>query len=306
MTAMSERRFVDRRAGQATLWVVALLVTVVLAGYQRRTGPTWPTSVKTTLAGQPVTGKFERTHAGPGGALITLEAPDREITGEVIWRRYPTDAPWTRQPMLRLGDGLAAELPHYPSSAKVEYEVRLTRGTERLNLPGTESVVLRYRGDVPVFVLLPHIMCMFLGLVIGLRAALGGVFGEENLQRHIPWLLVFMVPGGLVLGPLVQKYAFGALWTGWPVGEDLTDTKTLASVVGWVVAWGIVKSGPRLRRVSVLAAAALMIAVYLIPHSARGSQLDWSRLDATEATNPSTPNQAASPAEAAPAATRTP
>jgi hypothetical protein len=42
--------------------------------------------------------------------------------------------------------------------------------------------------------------------------------------------------GGLILGPPVQLEAFGALWTGWPFGADLTDNKTLIAVLAWVPA----------------------------------------------------------------------
>ena len=124
----------------------------------------------------------------------------------------------------------------------------------------------------------PHIVAMFLGLAVGVRALLGAVTGEKELRRFLPWALAMLVPGGLVLGPLVQKRAFGAYWTGWPVGDDLTDTKTLVSVVAWIVAWWLGRRWPRVQRAAVVVAASVMLAVYLVPHSARGSQLDWSKV----------------------------
>ena len=39
--------------------------------------------------------------------------------------------------------------------------------------------------------------------------------------------LLLLAVGGFILGPLVQNYAFGELWTGVPFGWDLTDNKTL-------------------------------------------------------------------------------
>ncbi|MCK7537691.1 MAG: hypothetical protein MZV63_45435 [Marinilabiliales bacterium] len=41
---------------------------------------------------------------------------------------------------------------------------------------------------------------------------------------------------GMILGPVVQKYAFGDLWTGIPFGWDLTDNKTLIAVFAWILA----------------------------------------------------------------------
>ena len=89
--------------------------------------------------------------------------------------------------------------------------------------------------------------------------------------------------GGLVLGPIVQKYAFGAYWTGWPFGEDLTDNKTLAMWLAWVVAVFVLgrrrDPADRVARWTVAAAAVVMLAVYLVPHSLRGSQLDYAKVE---------------------------
>ncbi len=81
----------------------------------------------------------------------------------------------------------------------------------------------------------------------------------------------------------MQQYAFGALWTGFPFGYDLTDNKTLimwivwavaCAVVGWKTTWN-----ERLARAIVLLATVVMLVVYLIPHSLRGSELDYSLVD---------------------------
>lgn len=275
-------RLADRRGVSALLWVLALVVTVALAAYQRLTGPTHPVRVKAEIGGAPIGGKLPRSHGGEGGALVALVVPDDGVSGELAWRRFPTDEPWIELPLRRLGDQLAAELPHQPAAGKLEYSLRLTREDEtRVIQLADGPIVIRFRGDVPAAVLLPHIMAMFLGLVIGVRALFGALLGERDLRRHLPWVLAFIVPGGLVLGPIVQKYAFDAYWTGWPFGEDLTDNKTLASVLAWAAAWLIARRWPQRpvwHRVAVLLAAVAMLAVYLIPHSARGSQLDWSKL----------------------------
>jgi len=274
-------RFVDRRRGSALLWVIALLVTFALAAYQRLTGPTHPVRVQAEVGGAPVTGQLPRSHGGEGGAIVSLVVPDPAVTGELAWRRFPTAEVWTETPLERLGDELVAELPHQPAAGKLEYGLRLARGgAARVIQQDDGPIVIRFRGDVPAAVLLPHIMAMFLGLVIGVRALLGALVNERDLARHIPWLLLFLVPGGLALGPIVQKYAFGAYWTGWPFGEDLTDNKTLASVLAWAAAWLVARrwpDRPARHRVAVAVAALVMLAVYLIPHSARGSQLDWSK-----------------------------
>ena len=40
----------------------------------------------------------------------------------------------------------------------------------------------------------------------------------------------------MILGPIVQYYAFGDLWTGIPFGWDLTDNKTLIALIFWILA----------------------------------------------------------------------
>lgn len=75
----------------------------------------------------------------------------------------------------------------------------------------------------------------------------------------------------MILGPLVQKYAFGAYWTGWPVGTDLTDNKTLIALIGWLAAALALRTVPR-PGVWIVLAAVLMLGVFMIPHSLRGSE----------------------------------
>jgi hypothetical protein len=72
--------------------------------------------------------------------------------------------------------------------------------------------------------------------------------------------------GGFPLGLLVSGYAFGQPWGGFPIGNDATDNKTLLAFLGWIIATLAVFRG-RNPRATVLAAAALMLFVYLVPHS---------------------------------------
>lgn len=262
------------------LLVVALAATVFVGGYQRRTGPSWPVPVDATLDGGTVTGELPRSHPGEGGAVVSLTAP-AGVTGEIEWRRYPTQDGWTHLTMEHRDGKLTAELPHQPPAAKLEYSVRLRKGDREAIFPPEEAAVIRYRGDVPAAVLLPHILCMFISLLFGVRAGLSALVGEARPGRFIPWVLGFLIPGGLALGPIVQKLSFGAYWTGWPFGEDWTDNKTLIVALVWIGAWLWLRRRPGVERAVVLLALAAMLVVYFIPHSMRGSELDWSQIDST-------------------------
>jgi hypothetical protein len=105
------------------------------------------------------------------------------------------------------------------------------------------------------------------------------------MHAHSWITLGLMTVGGMILGPIVQKYAFGAFWTGFPWGYDLTDNKTLIMCLVWIGACAVLGWKPRTPtptwrgRLAVLAAAVVMTGVYLIPHSLRGSELDYSAVD---------------------------
>jgi len=265
------------RALSIFLWVFAIVLTVVVAIYQRRTGPTYPISVKEDFAGAPVTGSLQRSYDGKDGAKVTLKVADPNVTGQVLWRLYPTNDEWQTLPMTQSADSLDVELPHLPAAGKLEYRVLLSAGQASVALPKTHPAVLRYRGAVPAPVLIGHVVTIFLGLLYGLRIGLAGIFGEAKPWRLGLHLMITSVMGGFLLGPLMQQYAFGALWTGWPVGEDLTDTKTLLTVVVWGLAWWLAIKKPSFGRIAAVISLALMLGVYLIPHSVRGSEIDWSK-----------------------------
>ena len=103
-------------------------------------------------------------------------------------------------------------------------------------------------------------------------------------MRKLAWVtLGLMTVGGLMLGPVVQEYAFGAFWTGVPFGWDLTDNKTLIMWLVWAAVCGLFvwkrATSERNERLSVIMAAVIMSVVYLIPHSLQGSELDYDALD---------------------------
>lgn len=266
----------------AALWFGALAMMVSAAAWQRRTGPTYPRHGHVVLAGHDVAWRLVRSATSGEPFLVDVPAPSG-FSGRVRYRRYPTSEPFTELEMKREGPTLAALLPTQPPAGKLEYSVVLSAAGGVTQLPPDGPVVMRFKGDVPASVLLPHVVMMFFGMLIGVRAALAAAFARPEARRYA-WVTVVLIGlGGLALGPIVQKHAFGAFWTGWPLGEDLTDNKTLVMWLAWVAAaWVLSRRevNDRAVRIAVALAAAVMIAVYLVPHSLRGSQLDYSRLGA--------------------------
>lgn len=256
-----------------TLWLFATLITLASAVYQRVTGPTYPVRVRGHLAGAEIRARLARTHAGEGNQVVAVQASDPAVRGVLRWKRFKTADAFQDVPMVRAGETLQAELPHQPAAGKLQYEVALDRGGDALRLPMT---VIRFRGDVPAAVLIIHVIAMFGGMLLSTRAGLAGWARETNLRPLMMWTLGFLIIGGFLLGPIVQKYAFDAFWTGWPFGTDLTDNKTAAAIVFWLAAYfayGRVRSP----HAWMIAASIATLAVFMIPHSVLGSELDYTK-----------------------------
>jgi hypothetical protein len=268
------------------LWILAVIMTLASAVYQRMTGPTYPVAGKARLGGNEISYELLRSHGGAGDQPVTVEVPDTVVGGTLVWRRYKTDDPWTRQEMMLIGGTLTGSLPHQPPAGKLEYHIELIAvgnglagngagGGAALMIPERENVVTRFKGDVPGVVLLPHILFMFLGMLISTRAGLEALAGGRRISFYAILAAALIFLGGLVFGPMVQKYAFGSYWTGFPVGYDLTDNKTLISMIMWVIALVAVarKSKPR---IWVSAASLVTLVIFMIPHSLQGSELDYT------------------------------
>ena len=256
------------------------------AVWQRLTGPTHPRRGTAVVAGQQVRWRLLRSSISGEPFMVAVPAPSG-ATGLVQYRRYPTNEPLRDVAMSREGEDLVALLPSQPPAGKLEYSVVLSSPSGPVRLPDGQAVVMRFKGDVPALLLIPHVVTMFVAMMVGVRAALAAALRRPEARRYAWVAVVGIAIGGLVLGPIVQKYAFGAYWTGWPFGNDLTDDKTLLMWLAWVAAvvvfWRRKDPLDRLARWVTIAAAVVMVAVYVLPHSLRGTELDYSKLEAERA-----------------------
>lgn len=260
------------RSRSVLLWVVAFVVALVAGRYQERTGPTYPVRGAAALAGQQY--PYELTRSWDvGDQPVELAIADRQVQGRVRWRRYPTSDQWTEVQMRREGDTLRAALPHQPPAGKLEYQVELSRGDQRLLVP-PKVAITRFKGPVSASILVPHIAFVFIALMFLVRAALEAALNRPLTRRYTFIGLLLFIVGAFVFGPLMQKAAFGAYWTGIPWGWDLTDNKVLFMGLAWLFAAGRVYAD-KSARWSVLFATAVALVVFLIPHSVWGSEIKW-------------------------------
>ncbi|MBI5475377.1 MAG: hypothetical protein HY964_01410 [Ignavibacteriales bacterium] len=259
-------------------WMLAFLITAGSAVYQRTTGPTYPISGKVDVDGKEISYKLDRSHPGESNHIVKIETKDESISGFVEWKRYKTEDLFTKVTMTYSNGILSVELPHQPPAGKLEYRVTLQKGDVVSQVPQDKSVIIRFRGDVPLLILIVHVLTMFVGMLFATRAGLEVFAKQPQLKKLIYWTIGLLTVGGLILGPIVQWYSFGAFWTGWPFGKDLTDNKTALIVLMWVIAAIALKYSKNSKRWTLLAAI-ITIVVYLIPHSVLGSELDYSKVD---------------------------
>lgn len=257
------------------LWGLSFLLMAVTVIYQRMTGPTYPARGSVEIGSEKIKYRLIRTWEGQTDARISIVIPTEDISGKYRFKRYKSHDTWTEKPLIREGEELAAYLPGQPAAGKVMYEIYLKQNDSFVSLT-PEPLILRYKGAVPAGVLIPHIIIIFLAMMFSTRSGFEALIRGKNLVRYSFWTIILLAVGGMILGPIVQKYAFDAFWTGWPFGQDLTDNKTLAAFVLWVAAYFQIRFNPE-KRGWVIAAAVLLLAAYLIPHSMFGSEIDFTQ-----------------------------
>ena len=260
------------------LWILAFLITFSAAIYQRMTGPTYPKKLEVTLNDKLQNLKLIRSLSLNEKPEIRLDLNNSNIRARLFYKRYKSESEYQIAEFIYRADpkhgGFFAEVPQQPVAGKLQYYIEIT------DLNGTKSylkespVVIRFKGDVPAFVLIPHILLMFIAMLFSTLAGLMAVIKYPFYKKYALWTLIFFFTGGIILGPIVQYFAFGDLWTGIPFGWDLTDNKTLIALIFWILA--VVMNRKKDRPFYIALAAIVLLLVFSIPHSLFGSELNYS------------------------------
>jgi len=265
-------------------WIIAFIISILSAYYQRITGPTYPLSGSEVFQGKELFYKFDRSHSTEGACPVILPLPDSTMKATLVFNdltksdvnriemKIYKDTVVTKEISDKLQQGYFAygELPAQPPTGKLQYYVRVMKDNYEKAIPEKDRPVVRFKGEVPALILILHIIFMFAAMLLAVRTALEYLNKPPNIKKFVYWTIGLLFIGGFPLGMLVQKYAFGDYWTGVPFGFDLTDNKTLISFIGWLAALiAVYKSKKHVWWV--IGAAVLMLAVFLIPHSVLGS-----------------------------------
>jgi hypothetical protein len=249
-------------------WILAIVITLVLSIYQRMTGPTYPQRVTIELNGESYKVKLPRSGV-QHDEIVKLKGVPSDTEAQLHYRRYPTTNDYTTVDFTWNDSVWQAALPVQPVAGKLQYYITVDGKDYQAN----EPVVIRFRNDVPAYILIPHILLMFGAMLFAVYTFLLAV--TRKAYRKWLWITVgTLFVGGFILGPLVQHVAFGPWWAGFPYGTDLTDNKTLISFLFFVAALATLKW--KYNRWVVALAVLLMVAIFSIPHSAYGSEYDYT------------------------------
>ena len=251
-------------------WILAIVITLVLSIYQRMTGPTYPKKVTVELNGESYKVKLPRSGVQKDEVVTLKGVPANAEAPKIHYRRYPTTNDYTTVDFVWKDSVWQAALPVQPVAGKLQYYITVA-GKDYLK---DEPIVIRFRNDVPAYILIPHILLMFGAMLFAVYTFLL-VVTRKDYKRWLKITVGTLFVGGFILGPLVQHAAFGPWWAGFPYGTDLTDNKTLISFLFFLVALATLKW--KYNKWVVCLAVLMMIAVFTIPHSAYGSEYDYEK-----------------------------
>jgi len=272
------------------LWLLAFIITIAAAYYQRKSGPTYPTSCSVELNDTVYNLKLVRSLGLDERPEVKLHIYDPDIRARLFYRRYRSEEPYMTADFVYKAypvnsflmnrvfgiteeKGLFAEIPSQPPAGKIEYYIEITDSKGTTALFRENPVVIRFKGAVPGSILVPHILFMFLAMFFSTLTGLMAAVNHPKFRKYGVITLVILGIGGMIFGPLVQKFAFGDLWTGIPFGWDLTDNKTLIAFIFWIAAVWLNRR--KERPVYSIIASVVLILIFSIPHSMFGSELDY-------------------------------
>jgi hypothetical protein len=257
---------------KSLIWTISVLITLGAAVFQRLTGPTYPETYKLKVGNNDIKVHLPTSHGGNSDREIKIWNPESQLEGSIIYRRFPTEEPWDTTVMSHEGEHLKGYLPSQPPAGKLEYSVIIKNGQELIKV-NDQPVIIRFKGDVPWYVLIPHILFILAAMLFSTVTGFFAIY-DYSPYRIFSWVtFVLLIIGGLILGPIIQNLAFGDLWTGFPFGKDLTDNKILIAFIFWLAA--IIANLKTKRRWITVVAAIVYLVINIIPHSLLGSELDY-------------------------------
>jgi hypothetical protein len=154
------------------------------------------------------------------------------------------------------------------------YRYTLTAGGAdgTLRIPASAELRARFEADVSPGLILAHVIPTLAAgvlLLLAFRVALAELTGIRSGVRHRLWVALAVAlfgVGAIVVGMMVSQRALGASWGGWPFGNDVTDTKSEAIVLYWILLLALTTRNARLSALGTLVGTIGTLVLYLLPH----------------------------------------
>ncbi len=166
----------------------------------------------------------------------------------------------------------AVALPPLDRGWAYRYFLTAESGGGRLRVPARDELRARFEADVSGGLILAHVVPTLAAgilLLVAFRAALAELAGIQSGVRHRLWVALavgLFAVGAIGVGIVVAGRALGTPWGGWPLGKDVTDTKSEAILLYWIVLLVSTVRSPRFSRLGTLVGTAGTLALYLLPH----------------------------------------
>lgn len=270
-------------------WVIAVLITISAVIYQRKTGPTYNKKIEIEVSKAKYKLSLIRSIEIGSKTPVKLNITDKTINATLYYKRFQTNDAYTSTSftfqekkvdsyIMNKVFGIYAEkgwyalLPDQAMAGKLQYYLEIEDTSASKSYFKSKPIVVRYKGAVPSKILAPHIVFMFIAMLLGNLAGIMAIFNYPGYKKYTTLTLISLSIGGLIFGPWVQLFAFGELWAGIPFAWDLTDNKTLFSFVFWVLAY--FSNRRKEKSIYTIIASIVMLVIYSIPHSMYGSELD--------------------------------
>ena len=81
------------------------------------------------------------------------------------------------------------------------YRITLSKDSEKVFLNNNHPVVIRFKGDVPIFIIIPHVILIFMAMLFSTRTGLEFFNKEPNYKKLAYWTFGLLILGGIILVP---------------------------------------------------------------------------------------------------------
>jgi hypothetical protein len=143
-----------------------------------------------TWMGIKVSYSLDRSHGGETDHLVLIKSDDPSVEGLIKWKRYKTNDEWQFIEMNYIDGILAGYLPHQPPAGKLEYQLILKNDKQEIIIPA-KPVVIRFKGDVPLYILIPHIIFIFAAMLLSNRTAFECFVDKPKLKTYTVWTFIY-------------------------------------------------------------------------------------------------------------------